>query len=111
MKILSRNDGAARKVLAHVKRIAAKSKDDCYICVESYSNCREQGFALASCDDRKVAFSENRNSDNIVVYFGNRMSFEYNSNIPNEEVWESRRYFTPHGYEQAAKAIVKYLES
>jgi len=111
MKIYSRNDGTARKVLAEVKRWAALSKDDSILCVESYANCREQGFALASCDDRKVVFSENRSSDDIVVYTGNRMTFEFNSNVPNEEVWESRKYFKPDQIEKAAKFILKFLES
>ena len=80
------------------------------MCVESYANCREQGFALASCYDRKVVFSENRNSDDIVVYTGDCMTFEFNSNIPNEEAWENRKFFKPDQVEKAARFIVKYLE-
>jgi hypothetical protein len=111
MKIESRNDGAARKVLAEVKRWAALSSEDCIMCVEAYVNCREQGFALASCDDRKVAFSEFRRSDDIVVYFGKRKDFAFNTNIPSEEVYESARFFRYNQQEAAAKFIVKYLES
>jgi hypothetical protein len=110
MKIFSRNDDAARKVLAEVKRLAKQSKDDSIICVESYVNCREQGFALASCDSRKVAFSEFRRSDDIVVYFGSREDFAFNTNIPNEEVYESAKFFRFDKAAQAAKFIVKYLE-
>jgi hypothetical protein len=110
MKFFTRNDTAARKVLAEVKRWAKLSKEDCYIIVESYVNCREQGFALASCDDLKVAFSENRNSDDIVVYFGKRSDFAFNTNIPSEEAWENRKFFGYNEIEKAAKLIVKYLE-
>jgi hypothetical protein len=111
MKIFSRNDSTARKVLAEVKRWAALSKDDSIMCLEAYVNCREQGFALASCDDRKVAFSEFRRSDDIVVYFGKRGDFDFNTNIPNEEVYEKAKFFRFDKVEQAAKFIVKYLES
>jgi hypothetical protein len=110
MKFYSRNDATARKVLAEVKRWAKLSKEDCYIIVESYVNCREQGFALASCDDLMVSFSEFRRSDDIVVYFGARKDFDRNTNIPNEEVYESAKFFRPFEVEKAAKFIVKYLE-
>jgi hypothetical protein len=110
MKFYSRNDATARKVLAEVKRWAKLSKEDCEIAIESYANCREQGYALASCDDLKVVFSEFRRSDDIVVYFGARKDFDRNTNIPNEEVYESAKFFRFDKIEQAAKFIVKYLE-
>jgi hypothetical protein len=111
VKIINRNDAAARKVLAIVKRLAKNSKDDSYILVEDYVNCREQGFALASHDHAKVAFSEFRRSDDIVVYFGTRNDFERNTNIPSEKSYESARFFRYNQHEAAAKFIVKYLES
>lgn len=115
MKFYNRNDVAARKVLTLVKRLAyvprgMKEKDDSIVCVESYVNCREQGFALASCDDRKVAFSEFRRSDDIVVYFGKREDFAFNTNIPSEEVYESAKFFRFDQHEKAARFILKYLE-
>ena len=110
MKLYSRNDTAARKVLAEVRRWAKLSKDDSIIGIEVYANCREQGFALASCDDLKVAFSEYRNTDNIVVYFGKRKDFAYNTNIPSDEVYENAKFFGYDKFEAAAKFIVKYLE-
>ena len=111
MKVYSRNDLTARKVLAEVKRWAASSKDDALVECEAYVNCREQGFALSSCDARKVAFSEFRRSDDIVVYFGARSDFAFNTNIPSDEVYESAKFFRFDKIEQAAKFIVKYLES
>ncbi len=110
MKFYTRNDTAARKVLAEVKRWAKLSQDDSVIAIESYVNCREQGYALASCDDRKVAFSEFRRSDDIVVYFGKRKDFAFNTNIPTDEVYESAKFFRFDQIEKAAKIIVKYLE-
>lgn len=110
MKFYNRNDVAARKVLGVVKRLAKKSKDDSYVVVEVYVNCREQGFALNG-DTRMVAFSEFRRSDDIVVYFGARKDFAFNTNIPSEKVYESAKFFKPGQHEEAAKFIVKYLES
>lgn len=111
MKIYSRNDGVARKVLAEVKRWAALSKEDALVECEVYANCREQGFALASHDGAKVAFSEFRRSDDIVVYYGKRADFDRNTNIPSDEVYESARFFRYNQFEAAAKFIVKHLES
>ena len=110
MKLYTRNDTAARKVLAAVKRFAKDSKDDSIIGIEVYANCREQGFALASCDARKVAFSEYRNTDSIVVYTGERKDFAFNTNIPSDVVYENAKFFRYDKIEQAAKFIVKYLE-
>jgi hypothetical protein len=111
MKIYSRNDLTARKVLAAVSRLARKSKDDSIVETSAYVNCREQGFSLSSCDARQVAFSEFRRSDDIVVYFGTRKDFDFNTNIPSEAVYESAKFFEPGQYEKAAKFIVKFLES
>lgn len=111
MKLYTRNDTAARKVLTFVRKLAKRSKDDSYVEIQVYANCREQGFALASCDARMVAFSENRNSDDIVVYAGSRKHFAFNTNIPSDEVWENRKFFRYNEHEKAAKFIVKYLES
>lgn len=111
MKIYTRNDGAARKVLAVVKALAKQSKDDSIVECEVYSNCREQGFALATCEARKVAFSEFRRSDEIVVYFGARSDFAFNTNIPSDEVYEKAKFFRFNEGMKAAKFIIKYLES
>ena len=110
MKFYNRNETAARKVLAEVKRLAKSSKDDSIIGIEVYANCREQGFALASCDDRKVAFAENRNSDDIVVYFGSRKDFDFNTNIPSDAVWAKRKFYRYDKPHSAAAFIVGYLE-
>jgi hypothetical protein len=112
MNLYSRNDTAARKVLAEVRKLAKSSKDDSQVQIEMYVNCREQGYALASCDDRKVAFSECRNSDQIVVYYGKRKDFTFNTNIPSDEVYENwQKRFNYNEAAKAARFIVKYLES
>jgi hypothetical protein len=115
MKIFTRNDIAARKVLAELRRIAEderRGKDNStedYVFVETYSNCREQGFAIKAHDSAKVAWSECRNSDQIVVYFGKAKDFEFNTNIPSEKSYKNARYFNPDKIEQAARFIFKKL--
>ena len=109
MKFINRNDLAARKVLAIVKRLAKNSKSDAFVLIETYANYREQGFALSTLSS-KVVFSKNHNSDNIVVYFGHSSEFERNSNIPSEDVYEIRKFFMYNEHEKAAKFILRYLE-
>lgn len=111
MNLYSRNDTAARKVLAEVRKLAKSSKDDSQVQIEMYVNCREQGFALASCDERKVAFSECRNSDDIVVYYGKRSDFTFNTNIPTDVIYENyQKRFHAHEFSKAARFIMKWLE-
>lgn len=76
--------------------------------LEEYDNGREQGFAIQA-KSWKVAFSEHRSSDNIVVYRGLVEDFG-RQNIPSEQVWQNAKYFQ---YEEAAKAalcIEDYLQ-
>lgn len=83
--------------------------------LQAFSNCREQGFCLIGhpvslpCSLLQVAFSENRNSDQIVVYYGNSMQFDISTNHPRN--WEQKRYFPYNGFEQAADFIIKYLRT
>jgi hypothetical protein len=113
MKLHRRNDLTARNVLTNVQRIAKASHSDRELCLEVYANGREQGFALSDwCEPnaRKVAWSEFRRSDQIVVYYGPRVDFEHNTNIPSDAVYENAKFFACGEYNKAAKFIVKYLE-
>lgn len=108
MRLYNRNDVAARKVLTEVKRLIRNTKhgigEDCAF-IETYENGREHGFAIDICDDVKVAFSEHRCSDDIVVYVGSRRDFERNTNIPSEEVFDSRKHFAYNEIDKAARFI------
>lgn len=103
------NTAAADRVLSFVRELLDEDTD---VFVERYVNCREQGYALSRgpLDTyRKVAFSEHRNSDQIVVYSGSRDSFTFNTNIPTDETYDKARYF-PYGHElDAAKHILQWL--
>ena len=71
--------------------------------LEPYQNGREHGWALGNFQiDKKVAFAENRNSDDIVVYMGNVLSFDMAGNVPDRVTWRNAHY-------DAATEIVKYL--
>lgn len=78
--------------------------EDCYVYM--YSNGREQGYALTNDKNRCVCFSENRNSDQIVVYPGTG----YHSDKLSEEQYKNRVYFDHDDYARAAKFIVKFMK-
>lgn len=110
MRLCNINNTTARKVLAEVRKLLRSPKDDdTYVVIEVYVNCREQGFALSSCADRKVAFAEFRRSDDVVVYFGSCGDFAFNTNIPTDEVYEEAQFYSPRQIKSAARAIVRYL--
>lgn len=86
--------------------------------ISCYANGREQGYHIQVWPEDKnienwrgVSFSEHRNSDDIVIYFGKvtKADFEYAGNVPSEAVYKNARHY-PYGAEQdAAHAIAKYL--
>lgn len=82
-----------------------------YLGVEAYVNCREQGFSIKNYfkGDKQVSFAENRNSDDIVVYFGDRIDFSMQGNVPSEKAYGNRRYFACHNVKEAAEVIYDYL--
>lgn len=92
----------AMAVLSIVK---AKWSDDSII-LEMYSNGREQGFALLRAN-LKVVFSENRRTDDVVVYAGKSSDFSMQGNVPSEEVYKNKRLFSH--YESAASYIKSSL--
>jgi hypothetical protein len=57
-----------------------------------WCNGREQGFHLV-CDGLAVCFAENRNSDSIVVYAGENVSFDITTYQPSEDLWKNRQLF------------------
>lgn len=86
--------------------------------LQAYANCREQGFSITkwnhSCDNdlsKQVSFSECRNSDQINVYWGRPGNFNYQTNVPDDDTYFSRRkYFGYEKYEEAADWIIAYLK-
>lgn len=112
MKIININNSVARKVLAAVRPVlrGVKTVDNDYVKIEPYVNCREQGFALSMLyGKRKVAFSEDRHSDEIVVYYGTTDDFEFNSNIPSDSVYRYASFYSQKQIKLVVTDIVKYL--
>jgi hypothetical protein len=71
--------------------------------VYPYLNGREQGWTLTIEIDLPVlTFSENRNSDDVVVYEDAEWNL-YGNTTPSEESYENRRFF--RGTRSAARHI------
>jgi hypothetical protein len=78
--------------------------------IEADVNGREAGFRITSPDYRKsVVFSENRNSDSIVLYVGRATEFSMQGNVPSEAVYKASHHFGEEDYLGAAKTAVAYL--
>jgi len=80
--------------------------------LSGYQNGRESGYALkqfCSKGDKQVAFAENRNSDDTVVYFGKTLDFNFSDNVPSEKVYKKAVYFRFDKVQDAAEAIFEYL--
>jgi len=78
--------------------------------LEPYANGRERGYLLfASGTDKRAAFSENRNSDAIVLYTGTLHDFAMAGNLPSEDAWKRRQFFNYDRAADAARAIIAHL--
>jgi hypothetical protein len=105
----SNRHSRALTVLGHVKKLA-KGLNLGELDVEPYKNGRENGLAIKRWKpDRMVVFSENRNSDDIVVYRGAGREFDWCAgNIPDEVVYVNRATYFQDA-EAAARLIVGFL--
>jgi len=85
----------AHRVLNRVSLDALTKEEREEIVVESYANCREQGYAAyVMTADVKVVWAECRGSDEMVCFVGTRSSFETGGNIPNEESYAAGKSFS-----------------
>lgn len=74
--------------------------------IELFENCREQGYKLVlykNIATLTICFSQDRNSDNIVVYFSN----QYERNPYSDIFWNNAKYFN---YDQYHAAIYYIYE-
>lgn len=108
----NRNMAVAKKVLNAInKQIPNEMAKNCT--VEAYSNGREQGYCIwyhPSLPFLKVSFSENRNSDEIVVYKGKDIEFSLQGNLPSEEIYQNRKYFRYNEINATAKYIIDFFK-
>lgn len=79
----------------------------------TFENGREHGFKLWSRTNlRMVSFGNNRNSDDIVVYFGTVEDFDDSGVFLNDELYEAQtRYYAYRNAKAAARKIFIYLIS
>jgi hypothetical protein len=85
------------------------------VTVSAWSNGREQGYHLAAYDrdnrqakPKALVFAQQRNSDQVLVVYGNQTDFDVTTNMPTEDIWHnSRKDFT--AYQDAAEFILTYL--
>lgn len=111
MKIpLKGNLAVADKVRLAINRLNSHPVlvDRCHF--ECFDNCREQGYVLLcysqGLDSFYIAFTENRNSDDIVVYCYKNVAFP--SNLPATDAdWQDKQYFRYDDVEGAARYIIK----
>lgn len=125
---ISDNRHYANVVLEHVKDglnnmlgdepFYENSKLD-YVSIQSYQNGRENGYALSGSiysdinSNFWIAFAENRNSDDIVVYFANYdpcqgLGSEYGGDV----IYKNRLFFSGEGmFEDAAKYILSAIKA
>ena len=107
----------ARKVLVTLQDKFLKEQDKFrkYLCVEAYSNGREQGFHIVGHIPGSrigISFSQNRNGEQIVVYVGTgACDFTMQGNVPNDNVYKSAKYFPAGDYDGAARYIYDCLVS
>jgi hypothetical protein len=105
MRINNEKVSAARKVLTIINRKTIP-KGENHLSLNHYPNCREQGFMVMNyktTGTKCVAFSENRNSDYIVVY----PSVEG----VTDESWNVRTLFPYNRPEKAADYCIRHLLS
>lgn len=110
----SRGIVVARKIIAELNKILTTDQKQ-YSNIDSWSNCREQGFCIrywgfdkkvkkVKCD-KKVCIAEHRSSDDIVVIMGNAKDFDMQTNQPTEETYGGRKYFHYDDHKKAAEYI------
>jgi len=80
---------------------------------EMFENCREQGYRVCNYNDeakiQTIAFSENRNSDEIVVYSSVKhesSAFQY-----SDKFWSSSKYFRYDDFSGAVDYIIELLKA
>lgn len=86
----------AMRVLRLVSLNSLSKEARSNILVETYENCREQGFAVMVIGlgpSMKLSFAENRNSDCMVLYVGTSSDFT-KGNVPSEAVYRAGHYFS-----------------
>jgi len=110
---MKENLKVADRIRKAINRLNTSSELMARAWFECFDNCREQGYVLvvwpiaATC--HYIAFSECRNSDEIVVYCYENVQVP--SNLPAKaDDWKDTQYFRHGQIEQAASYILQRAE-
>jgi len=103
----------ARKVLTELRRVMRDLPG--HTIVRHFANAREQGYVVefrcGAHEAVNVTFAEYRNSDDIVVYFGDaQRAVEFAELEQETAVWETARFFRFDQYTEAALAIRRHVQ-
>ena len=101
MKINAYKVKLAQIFLNRLKKELHKIKSKEEVLLEMYSNGREQGYHLKVVTEDGTAwgcsFSENRNSDQLIVYIGTGetfwVPFQMSGNVPTEAISKKALYY------------------
>lgn len=108
--LLNKKNAQAVAVLAAIHYGVNEGEQIAQLLTEPYCNGREQGFSVSNWKtNNKVSFSESRNSDQIVVYFGKSTDFSMQGNTPSEELYKNKMFFDCLEVEKAADFIIDHL--
>jgi len=98
------------KILSKLENTLPKKKK---FTLQKYLNGREDGYSLHT-NDRKVCWSEFRNTDQTVVYYGSINEFTNGPgwvNLPNEEVYQKKIFFDYRIVNEVVDFINQFLNS
>lgn len=99
----------AEAVLSVLRVLCPEDLDLAY---QAYSNGREQGYHITGPHSRHVSFSEYRNTDDIVIYYGVTGEFDMAGNIPNEKVYKKQQKGFPYSrFVEAASFVIDWMNS
>lgn len=103
----------AEKILLAIGKVKIHRMSS--IWVDTYHNCREQGFCIvgvgADSERVEISFSEYRNSDNIVVYVNKDKDDRFSDGgVPSDYAYETKTFFGFGEFQKAADFIKSKLE-
>ncbi len=115
IKFVRHNATQADNLLAVVeslcRNLSRANTADLTIIVAPYQNGRERGhFLVETYTQRAVAFSEYRNTDQIVIYTGMASDFDAtNGNTPSEEVYTKKIFQGCGKFNSSATIVYNFL--
>jgi len=114
MEIIEPDRKVANKVLRILKDAVAlivhpkRTPSAQYFFLEPYDNGREHGYVVTDYTNA-IIFSENRNTDQIVLYYGMYQDTQKQSCRVTERMYRSALYFNYNDYHGVVAAGLEHL--